>query len=231
MLDDAQETKNPSLLLVAAHPLEFKEIRKKLRLKRLLTIGNPLPTFFENVSIELVLTGLGEKAVRSSLIPLFSTLRNLPKLVLSFGFAGALHSQMKLGDWILADEVKSFNANSKPLNLRDTLSFKAASEFFSSSNYPYHQGALVTAEKPVTDRGHKKLAITKAIAVDMEAYPILEIATGFKVPVLCFKIVSDYADDAAEKTLKSIGNSLSLDMANVLFDFLTFLIESKRAFQ
>src|SRR3990170_6619194 len=102
MPDDTQETKNTknnSLLLVAAHPLEFKGIRKKLRLKRPLTIRNPLRTFFENASIELVLTGLGEKAVRSSLVPYLSALRNLPKLLLNFGFAGALHSQMKLGDW------------------------------------------------------------------------------------------------------------------------------------
>ena len=214
---------NNRIFLVAAHPLEFKEIRKRLKMKRL-PVGVSARSVFKEIPIELGLTGVGEQAVRQNLPLIFSKRQNLPRCVLNFGLAGALNSQIKLRDWILVDEVKSFRSNSKPIRLGSTPFFKSASEFFSGSAYPFHRGPLITAEEPVTNSGHKNLfRKTRALAVDMEAYPLLETASEFNVPVLCLKIISDYADQNGEKTLKRIRHKLVSDIADLVFDLLTFL--------
>lgn len=132
--------------------------------------------------VELLETGIGRARVRRALAA-----RTGPKpgLVVSAGFAGALHPDMKPGDLVVDlnaaehDTLERVNARSGELGLRR------------------HYGRVASVDTVLATPAEKKAfsAAGRAAAVDMEWEEVRAWAAREGVPALAVKTVFDGLDD------------------------------------
>jgi adenosylhomocysteine nucleosidase len=112
-----------------------------------------------------------------------------PKFVLGAGFAGALRSELKIGDVLIADEVTD--------SARQTWSTTWPGETGPMKLQPHwHRGRLFTAESIVgRPKEKKRLGLDHdALAVDMESAAIAKACAGAGIPFGCVRAISDEAD-------------------------------------
>jgi adenosylhomocysteine nucleosidase len=123
----------------------------------------------------ILITGIGSKNAETSLRNFLA--KNVPKLVLTCGFAGGLNPELETGDVVFmtgypALEEKLANADAKLVN------------FFSATRI-----ATTAAEK-------KKLREeTGADVVEMESGAILAVCRESRIPCAMVRVVSDAADE------------------------------------
>lgn len=133
------------------------------------------------------------------------------KLILNVGFAASLNSRFSLGQVCLVNLFLA-EQGGKLLKLRNDniWSFKASA------------ATLFTSQVPVTNSiMRQKLAEeTKADLVDMEAFWILKLAQSLNIPFLCFKVVSDYANEESEQLVKGKGKIYAQILAEKVLEFL-----------
>ena len=135
--------------------------------------------------IEVLHTGVGEKACRERLAKFLSTIGRICRgeqdqrfdYLVSAGFAGSLNDQLQPGDLLLAK-----NFSTIPLR-----------EKFSLSSLPLHIADLVTASALIhSPEERNKLALTSgAAAVDMETEFIARACAAHGIPLLSFRVISD----------------------------------------
>ncbi|AEI37295.1 MAG: phosphorylase [Zymomonas mobilis subsp. pomaceae] len=107
--------------------------------------------------------------------------------LVSFGLAGALDTDLKVGDWVLATAVKGgFEAECD-------LGWQVVIRTFLpsiKSGIFYADGTLIS------DMSEKKriAADEKAIAVDMESHIVARIAEQYNCPFIILRVISDQAD-------------------------------------
>jgi len=112
-----------------------------------------------------------------------------PKWIISAGFAGSLHSDLKPGHILMADEVIDTSGHRLKIDLNITPEQVAASPGL-------HVGRLVTVDS-VVHRAADKLALGKAtgaLAVDMETLGVAEVCRQEKVKLLSIRVISDAVD-------------------------------------
>jgi adenosylhomocysteine nucleosidase len=125
--------------------------------------------------VEILITGIGSKNAENSLRQFLA--KNLPKLVLTCGFAGGLNPELKSGDVVFmtgypALEERLVDADAKLAN------------FFSAPRI-----ATTVAEK-------KQLrAETGADVVEMESGAILAVCREDRIPCAMVRAISDTADE------------------------------------
>jgi adenosylhomocysteine nucleosidase len=112
-----------------------------------------------------------------------------PRFILSAGFAGALRSEIKIGDIILADEVTD--------SARQIWKTTWPGEIASMQLQPHwHRGRLFTA-KSLVGRPEEKQGLGldyDAVAVDMESAVAAHLCTEAGIPFGCVRAISDEAD-------------------------------------
>lgn len=236
--------------IVAAHPLEVKDLKKELGLDKCVICSfesekpyrrgmephhtegpndgsywgkHPAPSRFSEMgaAIELLITGIGEDAAEF----IFSALKQKrPHLIINIGFAGALLPSLKYGDWVIGRKILKLNRILEIIK-PDSRAIKVAANFFSYSPYPCHQGEILTTEEPIagTEQRRELFNETKALVVDMEAYYLAKLCSEEDIAFLSLKTVSDFADCSSQKMVESKGKLLSKNIAQVIPELLAHM--------
>ncbi|MGD9644779.1 MAG: hypothetical protein AB7U73_03645 [Pirellulales bacterium] len=138
--------------------------------------------------IALVRTGMGQAAARRGAEHLLAGHR--PGLVISAGFSGGLHPDVRRGDIVLANRVGLASGERMVVDVRFEQSPAARPRV--------HVGGIVTVDGLVCLPADK-LALGRAhdaLAVDMESWAVAEACRQAKVPFLAVRVISDGADEA-----------------------------------
>ncbi len=116
-------------------------------------------------------TGVGERSTRTRFVDLLRA--HPPQLVVSTGFAGALHRDWNVGDLLYAE-----NYSTAPSEL--------------SHGIDCRPGRLVTASAMIDSIAEReRLARDGADAVDMETQHIAVLCAAAQVPLLSLRAISD----------------------------------------
>lgn len=167
------------ILLCAATKWEAEPLALRLGL------GRVSDHRYESASVVLLKTGIGTGNVHEALAGLPATGGNLPRLLLSTGFAGALQPGMASGDLVV-------EAAGLALEVPQT-----AREIAAAQRTPLHFGRIAHSDKVLFDP-KDKISLGKAeraAALDMESYAIRGAAERLGVPFLAARVVLDGLDD------------------------------------
>jgi len=161
----------------------LRRLTNKTRIER--NSGEVICGEIDHRRIEVLHTGVGEKACRERLAKFLSTTGRIRRgeqeqrfdYLISAGFAGALNDQLQPGDLLLA---KNFST----IRLR---------EKFSLSSLPLHIADLLTVPALIhSPEERNKLALTSgAAAVDMETEFIARACAAQGIPLLSIRVISD----------------------------------------
>lgn len=151
------------------------------------------PRELPELSVLVLEAGMGAARARAALQwilsgPLLGNIVYRPKLVLSVGFCGALHFELKVGDVVLATDVADLGGNSLPTTWPGKLPP-------GDWRPPLHRGRVLTVDRLLADAAEKQELGQKhaALAVDMESFPLAEPCRRAGVPFGCVRAVSDDA--------------------------------------
>lgn len=212
-----EETAEQTVRIVAAHPLEVKELRKSLDCS--LSTATSGEFILQDTRVGIVICGVGQEQIGPTLYPLFQK-EKMPSLIFNVGFAGALDSGIDWGCFILCDKIYGLDQGHlfKDFFISDPPLLKKAQQYLDERSIQGQTGSLITVDEACSDSGSKKRLFgrTKAAAVDMEAYYLAQIAAEKKVPFLSVKIVSDTVRDFAPDAIKSRGRILSHRVAEIV---------------
>lgn len=130
-------------------------------------------------------TGVGIRRARTGASLIIQKFK--PSQILVAGFAGALSSELKVGDIILGEEVISLVKN-ETLKLRNEISLP---------NGDFKKGRILTESRFISEKNEKiRLSEeSKALVVDMETWGIAEAARQSKTPVMSIRSVSDTVNE------------------------------------
>jgi adenosylhomocysteine nucleosidase len=136
-------------------------------------------------------TGVGagptEKALEWVLSrPVLGNVPYQPKVILSAGFAGALHPDRKVGDVVLATNV----TDSQAKHWQTTWPSEMPPGPWQP---PLHQGRVISTAQMILDPAEKRALGQRheAMAVDMESATVARLCTRHGVPFGCVRVVSD----------------------------------------
>ena len=136
-------------------------------------------------------TGMGSVAAEAVLEwmlakPMLGNLAYRPKCVIAAGFAGALREEQRVGDVILATEVRTASGECWPTTWPGEL---PPGEW----RPPLHRGRLLCAEQLIGDPETKrKLGIEhEALAVDMESAAVARLCQKQGIAFGCVRAISD----------------------------------------
>lgn len=212
--------------IVAAHPLEVKELKKKLNDYAIQNngMGYGLDWFdYKGIRLGILVVGVGNKQTLKILEPALEEQSRLD-LLINIGWAGGVAPDMKKGNWVIGERFWSFSSEDfnyseiEAIDLTPIPYFETAFNFFESSAYLEKSGTIVTLEKPLYDRQKKEelFGKTKALVVDMEAFLIAKTALSLRVPFLCLKVVSDSVEEESQAVVKSaVQHGLVREIADV----------------
>ena len=192
------ESASPTLLLIAAVPLEFSAISRRTRIAsadlRWLASAR-LP----DGDAVLVANGIGGSAASRAARKLLDL--HPVRAVVSTGFAGALRQDLRAGDTFIAHSVVSAGVEHP---CRIPLGSPRGSR----------TGVLLSLDRIIVSAREKlELGRQGADAVDMEAAAVAAVAAEREVPFYCVRSISDSAEGDLpvdfNRVLRSDG-SLSL---------------------
>ncbi len=149
--------------------------------------------------LRLIATGMGATRARQTAhraLEIFSG----TKLIISAGVAGALSEGLRPGDVVLADRLllggkESFRADH--ILALDPVPVRAAEYAMREAKVRFATGAMLTANRVLSDSAAKRLAKEQsgAIAVDMESAVLGLEAAARGIPFVCVRAVLDAVDD------------------------------------
>jgi nucleoside phosphorylase len=147
----------------------------------------------------VVETGVGLKAARETVEHFVECHR--PAFLIAAGYAGSLQPHVRVGDVIVANEVRTESATTWPV---EAIAPRGLGET--------HIGRVLTANRLVGDAAEKiALGATHgALAVDMESAAIAEAAGRASIPFACVRVVSDNVESTLPATLVTLlaGNRI-----------------------
>jgi adenosylhomocysteine nucleosidase len=144
------------------------------------------------LSVLVVETGMGRARTEQALDwllsgPLLGNIAYRPRVVLSAGFAGALRAGQRVGDVILATEIRDEESNSRwPTTWPGELPGGRWEP-------PLHRGLLLTVPQVVSDPAEKAELGQRqgALAADMESAVVAQACNRRGVPFGCVRVISD----------------------------------------
>ena len=139
-------------------------------------------------------TGVGGQAAAAAVSDVIEF--HEPKWVISAGFAGALVSEVRRGQIVMASEI--VRGEQPPLSVGLTLD--------PSQTPGLHVGRLLTVDKLIRTRQVKEQlgAQHRAIACDMESYAIADACKSKNVRFLSVRIISDALADELPKEVEKL---------------------------
>jgi adenosylhomocysteine nucleosidase len=140
----------------------------------------------------LAQTGMGPKVAEGAAHRIMAAYP--VKRLVSFGFAGALHPQLAVGDLVIYRQLWMAGA---PVRTPDEDWYTRAQAMASRLGSPVHCLDGVTVEQVVSDPFMKRAlaAAYPAQAVDMESYVLAQAAAEHNVPFLAVRAISDTVDE------------------------------------
>ena len=151
---------------------------------------------FEDNPIVLARTGIGKKRAGEALT---AVLDNFPiQMVISIGYAGGTHPDLKTGDLLIADRVLTAPKDGQPpeeIPVTANLADKAAN-LKVKDEFSLYKGSLITVDA-VVHRPEEKKTLGEtygAMALDMETSTLAKIAADKDLPFLSVRAISDTLD-------------------------------------
>jgi adenosylhomocysteine nucleosidase len=202
--------------ILGALSRELGHIHSHLRLTRKISNGPSSLWLGSHGSQKVILiqTGVGpERAYEAA----HSAISSFPiKILISAGFAGALHEEMKIGDLVVGESAyfadralsvegtEPYRADPHLLFLAEQASkdsFRAnTQDDLSDSRLVLFKGPILTVRQ-IIDKAVEKRALglsTRAIAVDMESAAVASAAEDAKIAYLSIRAISDLMDEDLE---------------------------------
>lgn len=172
--------------ILFALPRERRPLRRRFATEAVLSRNPELRrlTAADGRAVCTMLTGVGDERMRDALAWLLNGPHVAgeiyrPRLLISAGFSGALHDDLRVGDLVLGTEVVAESGKRwSPVTPESIVC---------------RRGALLTAGRFVT-RPEEKRALAErhgALAVDMESAVVAEMCGRHGVPFCCLRVISD----------------------------------------
>lgn len=156
------------------------------------------------LTVLVVETGVGTERTRQALQwllhqPRLGQVPYRPRVLLSAGFAGALHPDLHVGDIVLAREVVDAAGQRWPTTWPDQLPPGPWQP-------PLHQGPLLTSPRLVATGAEKRTLHQRhqALAVDMESAMVAQMCHRLQIPFACVRAISDDAQTSLSPRLVSL---------------------------
>lgn len=173
------------ILLVSATRKELHPVKKAIRASFPQTNG--IEFYFLSVGIGL----------RNSAMVMTNNLSISVRydLAINFGLAGSLSPQLNVGDVFFPTSFHAFQNGAiksvNPINTSNRVSDGLPETWI--------RGGLFSSEKPIVSTEQKSSVVSAsgALAVDMEAFALLESCRRADIPFISLKIISDQADSTA----------------------------------
>ena len=133
-------------------------------------------------------TGVGRDAATKAVRAIIDAHR--PDLVISTGFAGGLDERLRRGDIVIASDVVLESGESLSFDLQQDPSPLTVSS-------DVHLDRLLTVDRLISDPADKRRLreSSRAVAVDMETFAVVQACREANQPVLALRIISDAVDD------------------------------------
>ena len=179
------------MLIVAALQDEIRELKNRSAID--CTIHFKPATFYNaryfDKDFNLLVTGIGSARAKKGLKEAIGHQR--PSSILFVGYAGGASPLAGLGCLVLAERVVDGFGEKEFASDKELL--KIAKKLLEEKKIAHQVGGLVTVDRIVSDP-HAKAdlgAVHGALALDMEAAAIAEIASENKIPFLMVKSILD----------------------------------------
>lgn len=181
-----------SIAIVYALREEVKPLLKesKVLTKILLKPAILTQAEFRGKSVVFCQTGVGMNPAHEGIEKLLAHFQ--PSLVLSAGYAGAAHPELKTGDLVIANEIRS-EANDRFQT--DQKNREVIESLIREKQIPYRIGPLLTVWKMAKKEDKEKAGQSGALAVDMETAAIAAVAAKKAVSLLSLRAIFDTLDE------------------------------------
>lgn len=158
-------------------------------------------------------TGVGKSMAAMSTEYVIS--RFTPSAVVMVGLAGALSSELRIGDLVLAEDAMQYDLDASPLGfavgevpyaghrlLKSDPRLLAAASTFRPPEGRLHRGRILTGDRFVADHDSKGRLVSElqGMAVEMEGAAVALVCLVNRLPFLLARTVSDTADGDAPKS-------------------------------
>jgi adenosylhomocysteine nucleosidase len=190
------------IALVGALETELATVRRRLGLRCLrgCTDRSRWHGRIGDTEILLIRTGIGK--ARAAAATRTALDQYDAGVLVSFGFAGALRDDLRVGDIVLASEVLDLQAaeGEAALPRREPLDHPAIAPWLEErtrSGVPVSPGRLLTAPRVLRDPEEKQAFGERfgARIVDMESFSVAQIAAERGIPFIGLRVVSDAVRD------------------------------------
>ena len=158
----------------------------------------------EWLTVLVLETGVGLERTQRALEwvlskPLLGNLPYEPKVVVSAGFAGALHDEFQIGDLLLATDVVDPAGKSWPVPWPKSLPE-------GKWQPPLRRGRLLTTSQFISEPAQKRSLgqSHQALAVDMESATVASICSRKQVPFGCLRAISDPVDAPVSREVMTL---------------------------
>jgi adenosylhomocysteine nucleosidase len=165
----------------------------------------------DSKQVGLIISGIGRRRTRQGL----KWIRRIrePERVVSIGTAGALNPALPLGEIWIASWVASLS------NFQTEGKYQLV---LPTSTKPGDSGGLMTAASPIL-REFVRNQIqqnTGASAVDMEGVAVARWAKKHNFPATIVKVITDLADEGAEREYSQQVTNASKILSDYCYDFI-----------
>jgi len=133
-------------------------------------------------------TGAGQQSAAKTAADVIGFHR--PRWVISAGFAGGLHDDVRPGHLLLVDKVVRNSGESLRIGLQCDPQWLASAR-------GVHAGKLLTVDEIIRTEADKRGLGSRhaAIACDMETFAITEVCSQLQTPLIAVRIITDAVDD------------------------------------
>ncbi|GEM_PF-3131135 len=182
------------IALVYALKEEVKPLLKNFQVKDQLSTCRLqlLRGTLEGVPTVLCRTGVGMSNAHEGAEFLLNNIQ--PSVVFSLGFAGACHPELKTGDLVLVNEIRSETPTDR--FLVDEVWKKKLEGALQKTNLSYREGSVLTSWKLAGQNGKAKWGKEGISAIDMETAAIAAVVRKVKIPFLSLRAIFDPLEES-----------------------------------
>lgn len=186
--------------LVCALPLELAAFLGRCQHVKKYTGGNFkfCGGLYDGIRIAVVESGPGQSRAARATQALLDA--HTPKWVVSTGFAGALRTELKTGDLVVANRVVTTNGDELAIDVG----------MASDAARGLHVGRLLTVDHMVRTIAEKKLLAeqTNSLAVEMESFAVATVCQRAKTRFMAIRAISDdLSADLPPEVLSLVGET------------------------
>ncbi len=112
-----------------------------------------------------------------------------PSVVVSVGFGGACHPELKTGDVVLVNEIRSETPTDRFIS--EPVWRKKMESALKKSGLTYREGSLMTAWKLADQKQKEAFGKAGHLAIDMETAAIAAIVRRAQIPFVSLRVIFD----------------------------------------